>query len=722
MNIEELLQHRRRRHQPTEDELHHLPFRHAFIYGRVSKPEQIRESEQSVKEIADLVALARSDGYVVTLPQEEVYRRIEAIQKRLPAAILFWEDSEIVVDCRDLGISGQLPAEKRPGLANLQRRLGTDGVGCLYLTEGMSRLSRDPDRVLSYQMLKVLKEKECRVRTPDGVWNPAIERDWEYLAEELEGAAEETKIMGRRLRRRRNNKAREGRHVGCPVVAGFIVEIEGQRPDGRYILGKWKAYPPHAEVVNIILRYLVRLRSPIKTSQALHEDGIVFPYFPPELSYMVNRTQLRMCPRTPAGYAITPALVSGLAQNPALIGVWTFSNQLPIIDNHDHIVPEDLLWEACGVALKERKPRGRAIKYEPLPFSGLLWCCNHALPQRVSAHPSDGSYVCNHDYALGQGAAICFDVSHYVLDIPLTQAILGQLDFTPYAEEVLAKLESDYNTAKIEENQRRRQETELEQRVKQLKNYLGSPDPEREETYWSLIKEAQAALELLHSRPRLTTTSVSLDIHLIRKLLVRLTADWDDYSPTMRNRLLHILLDRVELYPSKRYIEATIIWKVGLEQKLVIERPKTNGGSEKSWAAEEDEILRLLWHSTARKEIEAALPRRTWKGISLRALRLSIRRSRMIQPNETWRHWTEEEDQRLFELYTYGDSLADIAAELGRTHAGVACRIQIKGLSRPRPKQKRMPLWHLKSNNFIGSETACLEPYQNPTGCKSKGC
>jgi hypothetical protein len=220
----------------------------------------VRESEQSIKEIAVMVKLARDDGYVSFLSQEEVERRVEAIQQAKAGAVLVWEDDEMTVDCRDLGLSGQLPAEKRPALANLTQELKAGEIGCLYLTEGMSRISRDRERVLSYQMLKLLKSHQCRVRTPDGIWNPAIDRDWEYLDEELQDAAQELKVMGRRLQRKRNNKAKEGRHVGCPVVPGFIVEVEGERPDGRRILGKWKAYPPHAEVVNIILRYLVRLR------------------------------------------------------------------------------------------------------------------------------------------------------------------------------------------------------------------------------------------------------------------------------------------------------------------------------------------------------------------------------------------------------------------------------------------------------------------------------
>ena len=721
MELQEILERRRRRRRPTEEELKRLPFRRAFVYGRVSKPEQVRESEQSIKEIADLVKLARADGYLSFLPQEEVEGRVQAIQQGKPGALLVWEDGEITVDCRDLGVSGQLPEGKRPGLASLTQKLEAGEIGCLYLTEGMSRLSRDRERVLSYQMLKLLKSQQCRVRTPDGLWNPAIDRDWEYLDEELQDAAQELKVMGRRLQRRRNNKAREGRHVGCAAVPGFIIEVEAQRPDGRYVFGKWKAYPPHAEVVNIILRYFVRLRSAIKTARALHDDGIVFPYFPPELAYMVNRTRLRACPRTPAGYAITPALVTGLAKNPALIGVWQFSDQPPIIDNHDHIVDDDLFWEACEIALKERKPRGKAVRFEPLPFSGLLRCYNHPVPERVVSNTNDGTYACRRQYTLGQGP-VCMDICSHALDIPLLETILGQLDFTPYADEVLTRLQADYEKGKAEEAHRRRQEAELEQRIKRLKGYLGSPDPEKEETYWNLIREAQAELDAIRARPPAKAMPASLNVQLVRKLLARLKLDWDHYSPTLRNRLLKIIIDWVEIRPGKKVVEATIVWKVGLRQSLRIYRPLPHGGYEKAWTTDEDEILRSLWSSAPKEDIIKALPRRTWKGITQRAKRLGVRRPRHRSPCDTWYPWKEDEDARLVEMYNRGDALHDIAASLGRSMAAVACRIHTRGLSRPQPSRKKMSVWESLGNNLIGSETSGQEPYQNPTGYRKRGC
>lgn len=162
------------RKRPDDRELKRLPFMNAYIYGRLSSPGQVRESRESVREIARLVDLAIEDGYKTNLNSNDIETRLVALQQE-PLSDKVWSDGEVTVDVRDLGISGQLSFEDRKGLTELQQRVRKGMVGAVYLTEGVSRLSRDRDRILPYQLLKLLKEHECRVRTPEGVWNPAIE-------------------------------------------------------------------------------------------------------------------------------------------------------------------------------------------------------------------------------------------------------------------------------------------------------------------------------------------------------------------------------------------------------------------------------------------------------------------------------------------------------------------------------------------------------------------
>lgn len=186
----------------SEQELRALPFREAYIYGRVSAPSQVRDSKESIREIARLVKLAIDDGYQTNLVPSQVEAWLAAVSNGSSAKGVL-VDGQVTVDVQDLGISGQLMADDRAGLAALQSGVSSGKKGAVYVTEGVSRLSRDRDRILPFQLLKLLKEHQVRVRTPEGVWNPAIERDWEYLADEFDQAIGELKVMNKRMFRRR---------------------------------------------------------------------------------------------------------------------------------------------------------------------------------------------------------------------------------------------------------------------------------------------------------------------------------------------------------------------------------------------------------------------------------------------------------------------------------------------------------------------------------------
>ncbi|MDD4986005.1 MAG: recombinase family protein, partial [Dehalococcoidales bacterium] len=264
MNLNEIIQTvRQARAVPGEDELRALPYKKAFVYGRVSSQGQIRDSHESIMEIAKLLDIAIKDGYRTALVASDVEKWLGDIQSGADIHRAL-EDGGILIDCRDLGLSGSLGEEKRPGLATLSEKMKSGEIGAVYLTEGMSRLSRDRDRVLGYKLLKLLKEQKCRIRTPEGVYNPAIPRDWENLAEDIEDSADEMKKFGIRLGRRRASKAAEGRHVGSPVSPGYIVAIEGQRRDGAFILGKWQPYPAHKQKVIEALQEVVKQGSLLK--------------------------------------------------------------------------------------------------------------------------------------------------------------------------------------------------------------------------------------------------------------------------------------------------------------------------------------------------------------------------------------------------------------------------------------------------------------------------
>ena len=689
-----ILSIRASRSMPTEEDLRSLPHKKAFIYGRVSSQGQVRDSRESIHEVAKLMVLARQDGYRCDIDPDTVEEWLESIQNGEDVSRTM-EDGDVAIDCRDLGLSGSLGEDKRPGLNALWQRVEAGEIGAVYLTEGMSRLSRDRDRVLGYKLLKLLKEEKCRIRTPEGVYSPAVPRDWDYLASDIEDSAEELKKMGVRLGRRRASKASQGRHVGNPVCPGYIVEIEAQRRDGSYIMGKWRPYPAHQEIVIAVLKELVRQGSVHRAAQSLTTQGVVFPFFPDDLKYMESRSVLRQYRRDSRGYLISSAAIKGLATNLSLIGIWEWMDVL-IEDNHEPAVPVDLFLQAYEVALTKH-PRGRAAYAEPMEWSDLLYCYNHDQPRKIAAHSKLNRWACIRGYQAGLESRCLYTADH-VLTPPLTREFLRCLDLTPHAQAVLERLKAEAGSYSLEESRRRRRETELKSRLVNLRRYLGTADAEREEIYWQEIQETKARLEALQNRPPAPRTTPA-DIERVTEFLENLESNWERYPRRMRNRLLKLLVDRVEIRHDLVHIEATVVWKMGFYQRITISRPTAPFTKDKRWQPEEDNLLRMLWPTATWEMLLAALPRRTAGSINSRASKLKAKRLHTVTSFETGPLWSSEDEDRLRELYTKGVSTAEIASRLGRTEHAILGRASVLKIRRPKGHypRKYQPRWEAEN-------------------------
>jgi len=267
-------------------------------------------------------------------------------------------------------------------------------------------------------------------------------------------------------------------------------------------------YLPHAAIDARILQEYVKDRgSKLKTALALAD--VTFPPFPPELAYMERYSALRSCPRTPAGYRITPSVVKGLVTNLKLIGVWRWGDIIKV-NNHEPVVPEDLFLTAYELALARTKPKGRAVYYEPMEWSGLLWCYDHDKPALVSSYSARGVYRCKRDYGAALGR-ICLNIEKRFIDEPLTTEVLRQLDFTPCAEEVLEQFKNEAVQGKLAATQYRQEVTELERRLENLRQYLGCGDRQREEIYWQQYKATDEKLKEVLNNPVPERTVVAVD-------------------------------------------------------------------------------------------------------------------------------------------------------------------------------------------------------------------
>lgn len=713
ITIDQIIEkHKRVKAQPTEEELRRLPDRRAFVYGRVSQRSQMMKSAESIREIALLVELATRDGFKTELDSDKVWAWLERIRAGLePPGVM--ESGDVIVDCQDLGISGTRKESKRPGLAHVRKRLEPGEIGVIYVTEGASRLARDEKKVMPYTLLELMEESNCKLRTPDQILSPCIERDWEIIEQDFLEAGEEQKTRRKRLYRRRMNKAKRGEHVGTPVPPGFYVPIVGRRADGSYIFCKYDLYEPHIRINFIALKEFVHRRGSIVTARSLREKHIVYPFFPEELSYMNSRTSLRGSHRIEeeGGWEVTPAVINGLIDNPRQIGAWVCGDTV-IRDNHPAVFLGEYLdlWLQANEIKAGRKPRGKGATLEPMPFAGLLFCANHEDLWPISTHNTTGRLRCDKDYHIG--APICLDVVAHMVIEPLTAVFLEKFNATAYIEDILRKVDEGVKGDKLEDMGLRQSERRLKQRIANLRSSLGHVNKRKDAILLEEITDSERKLALvqqeLMQKPKKAPPPI--DTGKVREFLWRLWQNWDRFPNRLKNELLRLFIERVELWHERKLIKATIVWKIGERQTILIERPQARFAREKLWRPDEDSLLRMLWPSASKEAVLAGFSDRSWKAIQERALRLGLHRKREPYRQGASKHWTDEEKSKLAQSYEAGTPICRIAAELGRGERAILGKASKLGLRRPREvKWKRLvPTWSLAIETLKGRNEECL--------------
>ncbi|MFC2002623.1 hypothetical protein ACFLV4_01570, partial [Chloroflexota bacterium] len=421
----------------------------------------------------------------------------------------------------------------------------------------------------------------------------------------------------------------------------------------------------------------------MKTHRAL--DGLMYPLFPPELKYMERLSALRKAVKVEGvGYRITPSTIVSLATNPKLIGLWTWGDVEPISDNHEGAVPLNLWLESFQGYKGFVKPRGRSINRPLLEWDGLLLCGNHDVPQRISSHRVKGFYRCETEYIQGRGPS-CLHITDHYLDKPLTNKILGQLVFTPFAEEVLLQLEAGMVHSSLEMDLLKKEAIKLEHRLENLEEQLGWEGGIHDQRLLKQIEKTQTRLEELKSRPVSVTTQPlpSTSYQAVKNFLMGLPEKWDEYPRPLRNQLLKRLIDHVVIRHQGQLMEATIHWKTGQTQVVEIHRARAKGNRESHWSVEELAVLKKLWFATPQDKIMAALPQRTWKAIAHQVYNLGLKRAHASPERSQRRRWQSEEELKGRQFYEEGIPVLDIASKQGRTCSAVLQRAWEKGWRRP---------------------------------------
>lgn len=621
----------RRRDTPTPQAAFHLPHKGlAFVYQRQSSHEQRRKNVWSQHAQDGLAQKAAEDGY----PEEL-----------------------IVVEKRDLGITGRKTERGRPGFAHLVSLVEQGKVESIWV-RACDRLYRDMDYENAAKMANTFRKHAIVICTPCRRYNLKLRPDYDGFHDEMTKAVQENWSRTMLLCDSRFEKAKLGFWCGSPVPAGFIVAKRQGETETAY--GVLVAYLPHAEIIPLVFQAYVEHRgSDLLASQSLRRQRIVLPFFPEELSHMKSRSSLRRTPKTELGYVITPNLIKSIVSNSFYAGWWHYGGELIDKKHHPPLVADDLFWNAYGLA-RSKKPRGNAIRFEPLAFYGLFRCLNHDEPPAVRSLNAEGRYVCDYHYKTGV-AAKCLSIARSQLEGPLLAVILKQLDLGRYTGMVLDQLQKDQRLQQFKETQRQRDREAVQRRIRNLQAGLDEADTkEKRDIIWQQFTENKAKLAEFENVPIPEVKVSDLDVARTREFLSTIGVNWPNISQTLQNRLIKLIIERVDLKHDGHTVNATIVWKTGFEQQLVIHRPVIGYCSKTIWSDEEVDLLRALWPSASKTCVVSSFPQRTWESLSCKARSLGLKRKHML-----------------------GDETE-------------------------RPRRSRKPRWEVKSNTVILNQKECF--------------
>jgi DNA invertase Pin-like site-specific DNA recombinase len=198
---------------PALEDLVRLPLqRQAFVYQRLSTHEQRKKNLWSLEMQEALIEQAKADGY---------------------------RDDQIVVERRDLGISGTKGKDDRPGLAAMIQAIEAGAVEAVYVVH-ISRISRDQTLIGGLEFGELCKQHGVLIVLPVMRLNLRDAMHMRLYRQEIERAADEIELLKLRLGSPKRHKALSGRFDGRSVAPGYLVDHDPtSETSERYVL-----YPP----------------------------------------------------------------------------------------------------------------------------------------------------------------------------------------------------------------------------------------------------------------------------------------------------------------------------------------------------------------------------------------------------------------------------------------------------------------------------------------------
>lgn len=669
--------------------------RMAFVYQRLSTHEQTKKSQFSIERQDALRTMAKRDGYKTHLADEEI-KELKNSHKYGG----YFVDGQVWVEQRDLGISGTLDKDERPGLAQLVELIEKGMVGRVYVAE-ISRISRDQTLISGFAFGELCKNQDVRIVTPVMELDLRNDMHMRMYRYEIDRAAEELKTITYRLHGARDLKAAHGLYAGGSVPPGYVLDADGMIDGERNPnYQKYKPYEPHAEVVQLVFdRLALPGETPKTVAIYFRDNGIAFPPLPEEIAAVpANTTSFCNSRQNPdRSYPISRTRIASIARNPAYIGWWFFGGDLISRNNHPAIIDEEKFW-----TVQKKFGQGTSSRSgDPLPLAGFLYCLKHDPPRyMIYANTKNPRYHCR-DHMYGDN---CFTIHPRVFDIPVGGAVLEKCSFSDYETPVLKQLEEQHHRERNKLQMHERELQRLTREIENLKENLAlTRTKEQVQMILEMIDEKIKRKEELADISNYTVAEAvtQTEIQTVRAFLNKLPDEWKDKPNQFKNDLLRILLHRVYVDVDHRTVKAYVVWRTGIVQELLIYKPFVDDREE--WTDEEKELLKKHYPDAPREEIEEMLGR-DWYGIRKMAEVLGVKRSdeaiSSALSNNFHGRYTEEEDQVIHDYFACRLTKWQMLEKLDRSWDSIYSRAT-KHLGYSFRERKKMVVWRLVSEYVI---------------------
>ena len=292
----------------------------------------------------------------VSTPEQKKNVSAEMQQDKKFALRCGWSEELIIMDTRDLGLSGQKRMQERPAFADMITRIAGGKIK-IIIAASVSRLFRDRWGVEYGRFMEICYTYGVRVVIPnktrtgiERIYDFSVRADVDAFRDKCEESWAYIEDHVGMMNACKNEEGYAGCWVGQPIPSGFSVDlrelINGEKnPNYK----KYVPYVPWAiHVARLTERYRELAGNLNDLFRELERTGFLFPpldgSFPKEIQKCVAITAVYENPDAPEdrrivkGYKI--ASLSGLAgilRNPANIGHYVYKGIIRY-NNHPAIV------------------------------------------------------------------------------------------------------------------------------------------------------------------------------------------------------------------------------------------------------------------------------------------------------------------------------------------------------------------------------------------------